>query len=146
MSENKRITWINFFFPLCILMGIITFVFFAPLITMEVNNGKTIQCSILELLKIQGLYGTAESLMYFVFGWGISFLLDKFLVQKIAKRFTKEQRTLRMKEKREYKEEKLKEKNNETLLELEKTNKELLEELDETKSKLEYIHDNYEIE
>lgn len=144
--NDRKITWITFFFPLCILMGLVTFVFFAPLITMKIENGKSIQCSILELLKIQGLYGTAESLMYFVFGWVIAFLLDKFLIQKICKRFTKEERTKRMKEKREYKEEKMKEKNNDLQNELETKNKELAEQLKVANDKLKYIEDNYELE
>ncbi len=110
-DKNKRISWVDFFYPLCTLMLILTFVFFAPLISIETSRGS-IQCSILELLKIQGQYGTAESIIYFVMGWLIAWLLDKAFAKKIARYFSKAERAARMRELREYNEEKEKYKKN----------------------------------
>ncbi len=104
-EKSKRISWVDFFYPLCMLMLILTFVFFAPLISIETSKGS-IQCSILELLKLKGQYGTAESIIYFVMGWVIAWLLDKAFARKIARYFSKAERTARMKELREYNEEK----------------------------------------
>ncbi len=104
-EKSKRISWVDFFYPLCTLMLILTFVFFAPLISIETSKGS-IQCSILELLKLKGQYGTAESIIYFVMGWVIAWLLDKAFAKKIARYFSKAERTARMKELREYNEEK----------------------------------------
>ncbi len=109
-SENKRITWADFFYPLCTIMLILTFVFFAPLVTISTSKGS-IQCSILELLKLQGQYGTAESIIYFVMGWVISWLLDKAFAKKIARYFSRAERIARMKERREYDLEKQKSRN-----------------------------------
>lgn len=104
-DKNKRISWVDFFYPLCTIMLILTFVFFAPLISIRTSKGS-IQCSILELLKLKGQYGTAESIIYFVMGWVIAWLLDKAFAKKIARYFSKAERAARMRELREYNEEK----------------------------------------
>ncbi len=106
-DSNKRVTWVDFFYPLCTIMLILTFVFFAPLVSVDSSLGK-IQCSILELLKLRGQYGTAESIIYFVMGWVIAWLLDKAFSKKIGRYFSKAERTERMREQREYREEKSK--------------------------------------
>ena len=101
--KDKTISWRNFMFPLCIVMAILTFVFFAPLVSVDTSKGQ-IQCSILELLKLQGQYGTVESLIYFVVGWIGAIALDKFLIQKILVLFSKENRLQRKKTKKEWNE------------------------------------------
>ena len=100
---EKKYSWRTLFFPLCTLMAILTFVFFAPLVSVKTNNGD-IQCSILELLKLKGNYGTVESIIYFVVGWFAAWILDKFVMQKILFLFSKQARLERKKLKMDYQE------------------------------------------
>ncbi len=104
-DKNKRISWVDFFYPLCTLMLILTFVFFAPLEVIHTDKGD-IKCSILEILKLKGQYGTAESLIYFVVGWIIAIIGDKWFAQKLLYLFSKENRAAKLRAKREYEEEK----------------------------------------
>lgn len=67
-KENKKtITWRDFIYPLCTIMAILTFAFFAPLETIHTDKGD-IKCSVLEIMKLEGHFGTAEALIYFVVG------------------------------------------------------------------------------
>lgn len=108
-GTDRVISWRDFVYPLCTIMFILTFVFFAPLESIHTDKGD-IKCSILEILKLKGSYGTAEALIYFVVGWILAIILDRTFAQKFLQLFSKENKTARMKAKREYKEEKAKSK------------------------------------
>lgn len=96
--KNKKPITAKWFFPLTIIMAIVTFVFFAPLTSITTKGGEEIQCSILEVLKLQGLYGTAEAIIYFVVGWIGAIMLDKWVCQKIFAWFLNRRRANKIKE------------------------------------------------
>ncbi len=83
---------------------------FAPLESIHTDKGD-IKCSVLEILKLRGQYGTAEALVYFVLGWVIAIIADRMFAQKFLLLFSKANRAKRLEEKNRYKAAKEKSKN-----------------------------------